>query len=271
MRRISAYSISLLIILISNFSKVFGQDTLFIPLKVRVGIEAGGPVMYFSDKDILKTEGYISIDLNEKMSAAFSAGYLNYKHAQSKSNYEYDYLSNGCFFRTGVDFNLLKPKKSQGNYWAGVGLRYSFSVFNQEIPSIEKINYWGTGSVSVASQRYWGHFLEVSPGVRGEIFNNISLGWNISLRKLLYTGTGNDLRPLNLPGFGNANKSFAYGISYFITWNISYKKIRVIIKKSETEDTSDSENDSESDYEQPTQDNVQQNTGTRQSRPSIRE
>jgi hypothetical protein len=143
------------------------------------------------------------------------------------------------FVRTGLDFNLLKPDKAFGKYWAGIGLRYGLSVFNSEVPSFQQENYWGTTSSSIAQKTNWGHFIEASPGVRAEVFRNFSMGWTISLRMLIYTGTGKDLRPIYFPGFGNGGKTFSAGLNYFIVWNIPYKKINVIIKKEVPEETED--------------------------------
>jgi hypothetical protein len=250
MRRISAYFISLLLIIFSSLVKVLAQDTILIPLKIKVGLEVSGPAIYISEKNILNTEGYISADINEKISAVIGAGYLKYKNSQ----YNYEYLNNGIFFRAGVDFNMLKPEKSMGKYWAGIGVRYGLSVFNSEVPSFKKENYWGTTSSSITRMTNWGHFIEASPGVRAEVFRNFSMGWTISLRMLLYTGTGRDLRPIYFPGFGNGGKTFSTAMNYFIVWNIPYKKINVIIKKEvpeETEGTTDVTS-------------TQQNTGIRQ-------
>jgi len=235
MRRTSAYFISLLLVLFISSVPVHGQDTINIPLKIKVGLEVSGPAIYFSDKKILNAEGYISVDLDEKRSVVFGAGYLDYKYSQ----YNYNYLNKGIFVRSGVDFNLLKPDKSKGKYWAGIGLRYGISRFTSEVPSFKKENYWGTRSSAIASQTNWGHFIEASPGVRAEVLRNFSIGWTVSLRMLLYTGTGKDLRPIYFPGFGNGGKTFSTGISYFIVWNIPYKKINVIIKKEVPEETED--------------------------------
>jgi hypothetical protein len=227
MRRIYVYSISLVIILISSFGPVLAQDTIPIPLKIKFGVEVSGPAIYFIEKKNLNAEGYISIDLNEKISAFLGGGYLNYKYSQ----YNYDYSNNGKFIRVGADFNLLKPEKSKGIYWGGVGLHYGVSIFNSEISSYYKENYWGKRTSSIAKQTNWGHFVEVTPGVRAEILKNLSIGWTISLRMLLYTGTGKDLRPIYFPGFGNGAKAVTTGLNYFIVWNIPYKKINVIIRK----------------------------------------
>jgi hypothetical protein len=56
------------------------------------------------------------------------------------------------------------------------------------------------------------------------------MGWSITLKKLIYSGTGKDLRPIYLPGFGSGANSFSTGIGYFFTWSIPYKTIRVKMK-----------------------------------------
>jgi hypothetical protein len=237
MRKIFAYIISSLFLLAGNPVNLNAQDTLDIPLKMRAGIDLFGPGMYIKDKNILSTEGYFSIDLNEKRSIFFSTGYLDFKYSQPN----YEYSNKGLFFRTGLDFNLLKPEKAIGKYYTGIGLHYGISQFTSEIPLIKQDNYWGTTYASVSPKTSWGHFIEVSPGVRAEIFKNFSMGWNISLRMLVYSGTGKDLRSIYLPGFGNGATKFSTGISYFISWNIPYKKIKVIIKKEEPEETGETD------------------------------
>ena len=43
---------------------------------------------------------------------------------------------------------------------------------------------------------------------------------------LVYSGTGKDLKPIYIPGFGNGTQSVTIGFSYFISLNIPYKKIQ---------------------------------------------
>ena len=235
MGRTYAYSISLLLFLNCGLIMVNAQDTIPIPLKIKIGMEVSGPAIYYSDKNILNAEGFISVDLNEKRSVILDAGYLNYKYTQ----YNYSYLNKGSFVRVGINFNLLKPDKSLGKYWAGIGLRYGLSRFNSEVPSFQKTDYWGTTSSLIALKTNWAHFVEVSPGVISEIFKNFSIGWSVSLRMLLYSGTGKDLRPIYFPGFGNSTKTFSTGLNYYIVWNIPYKKINAILKKEVPEETED--------------------------------
>jgi len=230
MRRISAYFISLLIFL--HTGNLIAQDTVLFPLKIRAGIDIAGPGIYLSDKNNLSMEGYFSFDKSEKMAYVLEAGYLNYKYSQ----YNYDYTSKGVFARLGVDFNLLKPGTSPGKYWAGIGLRYGMSLFNSETLSFQHENYWGTVTSSIPSKKAMGHFIEVAPGVKTEIFRNFSMGWTIRLKLLISGGGGRDLRPIYFPGYGNGGKRTAAGISYFITWNIPYKTKTVITKPAVVEE-----------------------------------
>jgi hypothetical protein len=261
MWRTFEYSISLLAFLTLSLRQVKAQDTIPIPLKIRVGVEVSGPAIHYSDKNILNEEGYLSLDIDEKRSVVLAAGYLNYKYSQ----YNYSYLNQGSFVCAGMDFNLLKPDKSLGKYWAGIGLRYGLSRFTSETPAFEKENYWGTTISSIAQKTNWAHFIEVSPGVRAEIFNHFSLGWTISLRMLLYSGTGKDLKSIYFPGYGNGTKTITAGLSYYMVWNIPYKKINAILKKEVKEEPDDNSDTNTNDTNSTTG-----TSGNRQQGSSIR-
>lgn len=232
MSKIFAYSISLAVLLTFFKCHANAQDTITYPLRINVGFEASGPVIYYSDKNLQSLEGYVSLDLDEKRSASLNIGYLNYKYSQ----YNYSYMTKGNYVRLGIDFNILKPEKSMGKYWAGIGLKYGLSRYNSETPGLSKENYWGLTNTSIPARKNWGHFVEVDPGVRAEMFKYFTIGWTVSLRMLVHAGGSKDLRPIYLPGFGDASKTISAGLSYFLVWNIPYKKITVIQKIEEPEE-----------------------------------
>ena len=238
MRKTYVYIISLLVI--NSTGELMAQkpeatdppDTVSIPLSFRVGIDVSGPVIYLTDKNNLTAEGFFSYDLNEKRSVFLGGGYSNYKYSQ----YNYSYKTNGIFVKAGVDFNFLKPQTTMGKYWAGVGLHYGISMFSYQIPELSHTNYWGTTTTSIPYQSRWGHFIEASPGFRASLFGNFTIGWSVSLRKMIYSGGANDIRPIYIPGYGMAAKSFSTGINYFLIWNFRYKIIHVVIKKEPPEE-----------------------------------
>ncbi len=236
MTRTSAYIISLL--LISSSGLVNAQDTILFPLKIKAALEISGPVIYFTDKSNLSTEGNFCFDINEKTSLVLGAGYLNYKFSQ----YNYTYSNRGIFFRAGPDFNLRKPEVSSDKYWAGIGIRYGVSFFNSETPFFKETNYWGTTSSSIPPVTSTAHFLEVTPGLRSEVFKNFSMGWSVSVRMLLHIGGGEDVRPIYFPGFGKGGNTFSTGFSYYMVWSFPYKTIRYISKPEVQESTEPTHN-----------------------------
>jgi hypothetical protein len=240
MRRISGFYISIFILLFTGLTAARGQteppDTVTIPLKIRIGADIAGPVIYLTDRNNLNAEGFVTADLNEKFGLFLGGGYSDYKYSQ----YNFEYLSKGLFLKAGVEFNFLRPEKAMGKYWAGVGLRYGLSSFSSEVPFFESENYWGTVNSSIPASNYLGHYLELAPGFKAELFNNFSMGWSVNIRRLIYSDAGKDLRQIYFPGFGNGGGTMSYGISYYLMWNIPYKKINVLIKKEEPEETEES-------------------------------
>jgi hypothetical protein len=230
MARTSVYIISLIII---SFSlSVKAQDSIKVPLHIRAAFDIYGPVNYFINRDNLNFEGLVILENDSKKSYVLEAGYQDFKYSQ----YNYSYLSKGVFMKAGMDFNMIKPFAAAGKYYAGVGLRYGLSIYRSEVPSFKHENYWGTATGSVAPSVHAAHFIEISPGIKTELFKNVSIGWNIRLRLMVYTGTSKNLKPVSVPGYGNGSKVFSPGINYYIIFNFPYKNVFVkpeVIKPSE--------------------------------------
>jgi hypothetical protein len=218
MRKISAYIIS--IALITSGSLASAQDTIPFVYKIKIGADVFGPAYYIYDQNNLTAEGFISVDIDTNKAVVFEAGYHNFNYSQ----YNYDYHTSGVFFRAGVDFDFFHPEVSKGQYWAGVGLRYGLSVFSYDVKRLEYENYWGTASSSLPPTTYAAHFVEVSPGIRTELFRNFSIGFCVRLRILIYAGTSPDLKPIDIPGYGNGTKRFSPGLNYYLIWSIPYKR-----------------------------------------------
>jgi hypothetical protein len=238
MPRISGYIINLILVFTSICAAVQAQDTIQFPMKFRLGFELAGSTKYFYEKDRMNLEAYFSSDLNEKLSAIFIAGRSDYSYPRYRDStfLMYDYRTKGYYFKAGFDINLLKPDKSQGKYSVGIGVRYGITHFRYEIPTITTENYWGKFQTSVPSTDEWAHYIEITPGVRAEVVKNLSVGWTVSLRKMIDPGTGSHLKPVYLPGYGNGSKSFSPALNYFIIWSIPFKNKRIIIQPEEEEE-----------------------------------
>ena len=214
-------------------SRAASQDTVTVPLHFRAGFDIGGPVMHMLNNDISTYGVLASLDLNQAVSLDAGIRYTSF----SSVEYNYNFSSTGTSAVIGACYNFMKPKTAQGKYFAGIGLRYGLSFYSQEASGIKYTNEWGEGESSIPLSSHTGHFLEITPGVRTELFKGVTIGWNVYMRVLISSGAGNDLKPMWMPGYGDATSGMTTGAEYYVSFSIPYKKIRVIVKpKREEED-----------------------------------
>jgi hypothetical protein len=241
MRRTSGFIIKTVLLLACHLNLV-GQevtppDTVVFPLRIRAGIEVVGPVVYCFDKNNLNAEAFISCDFNHKAALFIGAGFSDYRYSQ----YNYNFSCKGTFFRAGADFNLIRPEMSRGKYQAGVGLHYGISSYISETPWFRQDNYWGSASSSIPSLKHLGHLIEITPGFKAELIKNFSIGWSVSVRRIISAGNNEGIKPIFIPGFGNGGKTISAAINYFIVWSIPYRAIKVPLKIEDTGESDDTE------------------------------
>ena len=214
MKRIYVLFSSLIILSSAIYGEV--SDTLESRKALSFGIEITGPVIYSLNKNNQNYEGYTSLRLNHKYYLVAEAGYSNYQYEQ----YNYSCISNGFFFRIGTDINLLKPESKIGNNYVGIGFRYGLALFNQETPWYTYDNYWGEVESSISKKFVNGHFLQLSGGIKAELFDNLFIGWTIRVNMMIYQSSGKENKPVFIPGMGGTDGAIEPGISFHIAWQI---------------------------------------------------
>lgn len=213
-------------------SKAVSQDTVMIPLHFRAGFDISGPILQLLNDDLISYGVLASLDFNQAISLNAGLRYTSF----SAVEYNYNFRSRGTSVVIGADYNFMKPKTAQGKYNAGIGLRYGLSFYSQEASDIKYTNKWGEGVSSMPLSRHTGHYLEITPGVRVELFNGVTIGWNVYMRLLITGGAGKDLNPIWMPGYGDATSGMTTGAEYYVSFSIPYKKIKVIIKPKRVEE-----------------------------------
>ncbi|MCF8223044.1 MAG: DUF6048 family protein [Bacteroidales bacterium] len=214
MKKTFRFSFSLILIICSISMEAQEADTVRARPSISAGIEATGPAMYFLDDSKYNFEGHLSYRLNYKYFLVIEPGYSKYNFEK----YNFNYNSRGFFMRLGTDIGLLEPVATKIDHFAGIGLRYGISVFNQEAAGIISENYWGEHTSSVPSNRVHAHFLELQGGVKAEVFNNFLIGWAIKLRTLIYSSGKDEMKPAYIPGMGNTNSFIIPAVSYYFIY-----------------------------------------------------
>jgi hypothetical protein len=229
MKRTSGYFSRITMALLLLPALLKGQDTVNVALRFGGGIALAMPISAATGvyPRGFEVNGYY--DLNERITIAADGGSSRFLF----ENYNYKYENSGVYFRAGVDYNLLNPVMSAGRYFAGASLKYGLSIFSHQSPEIVYDSYWGEYSTSAPKRSLVGHFLEISPGIRSELFSNLFIGWSVNVRVLLGTGAGDHLRAVDIPGFGNGSRAVSSGFNYYISYRIPYRTKRVIYIKPE--------------------------------------
>lgn len=214
MKRIFRYSFSLLLLLCPLAANAQDADTVKASRSLSIGVELTGPVLYSLDRSKYNFEGRLAYRLNYKYFLVIEPGYSGFNF--EKHNYEY--YSRGMYLRIGTDISLLAPVASRINHFAGIGLRYGLSLFQQATPSISFNNYWGHIDTSVEENSVNAHFIELQGGVKTELFTNVLIGWAVKLRTPLYSSGRNGEKAVYIPGMGSTDSFIAAAVSYYIIY-----------------------------------------------------
>ena len=216
MKKISRFSFSLFVLFCPLAMIAQDADTVKADKSISIGIEISGPVLYSFDRSKINIESHFSYRLNHKYYIVFEPGYSNFEY----SRYNYEYENQGFFLRIGTDIGMLEPLASRINHFAGIGLRYGLSVFEQETPFVSYDGFWGRNTTSIPLNTVHAHFLEVQGSIKTELFRNFLIGWSVKLRTLVYSSGRDEEKPIYIPGMGNTDATFTPAFSYYIIYRI---------------------------------------------------
>jgi len=122
------------------------------------------------------------------------------------------------YFKIGANYNFLF--KNEPKYQCYAGLKLGFSTFKYDITNVNIINgYWGeTGPFfelkGISSNALWG---EILAGLKVNIFDNWSLGWEIKFHNIFSYKKSDNGKPWYIPGYGTRNGKWAFGLSLYYT------------------------------------------------------
>ena len=112
------------------------------------------------------------------------------------------YKNNGTYARLGVDMNIVKFESLKDHDLVFIGVRYGYSIFNQETSGIGTSNYWGSITTSVPLRTMNAHWAELVFGMKGELFNNFFLGWSLRAKFPISVTNDPNIKPYIIPGIG---------------------------------------------------------------------
>ena len=212
-----------MIVVTMLFSNSYGQDTIMRIRGLRVGADLSRLALQYVDKE---RNGYeFSVDF-EAFKNFYPTVHYGWQTLSVKKN-EYQYSSTGSYWRIGAEYNALKKIKYNQYEMVFVGLGYGFSSFTQQADSVYiNDNHWGDYYTSILPMQYKDGWIEVTSGIRAELFKNFFIGWYFSGRILLWHTHDSPLVPYKSPGFGTIEQKSSLGFNYSVYYRIPLFKVR---------------------------------------------
>jgi hypothetical protein len=187
---------------------------------LRVGIALYTPINTFFNDERKGLELVGDYRISKRFFLAAELGYLeNTDHEDF-----FDFTTNGSYIKVGADFNAYKNWIGMENIIV-VGLRYSFSTFNQTVnqytvnatPFLPEKNITDSTKYDNLNAQ-WAEFVL---GMKVEVLHNVFLGFFFRGNVLISSKQPDNFKNLFIPGFNkvylNDNGfSFNYTISYLI-------------------------------------------------------
>lgn len=133
-----------------------------------------------------------------------------------------DYKSTGSYSRIGMDYNFLQAENKNDKNILYAGLRYGFVLAKQEVNQYRVDSYWGPATGHFGSHNYFAHWGEILFGIKGEILNNLYMGWTIRGKVKLNNKELGMPPAYFIPGYGRADKGFNLDFTYSVYYNIPW-------------------------------------------------
>ena len=217
------------ILLITNSLTALSQDDIAldsIPLKttygIKIGIDISKQIRMLTEpnyKGLVLTGDYRILD-RLFLAAEFGS------EEKKTSNEVLDFDTDGTFLKLGVNYNIYNNQKGLNNE-IYVGFRYGLGKFSHKLNSYTIYNldqYWNQNFVNNSSSftDLNASWLEFVLGFKAEIINNIFIGLDLRLNRLISQDKPTNFSNLYIPGFNKVleENNFGVGISYSVYYQI---------------------------------------------------
>ena len=138
----------------------------------------------------------------------------------------------GTYIKTGIDYNMHTNWLDMQNMIFS-GIRVGYSVFDQTINNYTiydtNSQTWGQSiiNIPISNTNLSSLWMELIIGIKAEILNNLFLGFNLEVKKMIDSGSKNNIQNLHIPGFNKTFEGSSFGVGF--GYKISY--LIPIIKK----------------------------------------
>lgn len=192
---------------------------------------------HFGNAQKFEITNDISFNKNQFF-AVVDVGYAAISRVNNNRATGYNYINEGFYWRTGLDYNLLHKILKEDAIL--VGFRYGRANFKDSISYNEKVEMWGFSGKDEFEVGYAGKtpfengtadWVELVAGLRAKIWRNFQAGFTFRYKVLIALSEKKLLESNDLPGFGTTDQKSKPAISYHIYYRIPLQKAARLPKR----------------------------------------
>jgi len=137
---------------------------------------------------------------------------------------DYDYQSDGTYWRIGADINML-PREAYGSVLF-FGLRYANGNYNEHLSGTIIDPVWGEVLIDSSNESVRASWIEVVTGMKAKIWKNLYMGYILRMKASLKIKNESELEvePYRIPGYGLADANSFWGINYYVSWQFPFRQ-----------------------------------------------
>lgn len=151
---------------------------------------------------------------------------FDYGNQKSERGADYSYVSDGTYFRAGIDVNM-SANWQDGNM-VGMGLRYGQAMFDEQAVFTKSLvdvdgNTFFEQNIDLSNPKTKAQWGELVFKMRGVIWKNFYTGYTMRLQFAMRTdATDSELRSFDIPGYGKTTKNNSFGFDYYVGWRFNF-------------------------------------------------
>ena len=134
---------------------------------------------------------------------------------------DFDYHSDGSFFRIGPQVNFMPYSASRSSLCFGV--QYGHAQFEDKIDYFVPGETWNDASLRFQNNQVAASWFETTLGLSAQIVGPLYMGYTVRFRLGMSRSETDELTPYEIPGFGPARKASNFGFSYYITYRFGFR------------------------------------------------
>ena len=213
--RILKFITSLLLLLIWFTSNAQDKKNKFLPSEVLFATDVVGlGKTLFTDETRL--EFHSKVDFHQYyLAGSFGINKIN------PSSDVFDYSSEGTFFRVGPHVNFMPYNKHRSSIFFGI--MYARSSFKDNINYFQSDAGWGDQNLTYSNSDLKARWFEANMGINVKILGPLYLGYTLRFKFSKKLSGYENLVPLEIPGFGQADKGNQFGFNYYIIYKLRFR------------------------------------------------